>query len=290
MGEMMMMKKSIFLTVVLFLSCSLLLSQSLVEAAKKEKERRAQLKKKSAVVVTNANLSSPDRKVIPIRPPSGEKPQPAQRTAPQISARPTPTKPTLPQQKQPTRQIENLDQMDLSVEKVKQLDQLEPRGFRSGYATQVLSSNELVMNPEFALDNPDGKHAELSIMGFIDLQISAKNGPGDDIAIYALYAGAQKVAPGGEEEMGISELVSRYYGEGLWYGVLVMEDQGDWVEIGKGSGMTSPEKFDLGDLNSVNKVRIMFRPTRSSNLPFKVETRQSNEFLFRIDAVESLHR
>lgn len=286
----MMMKKSIFLTVVLFLSCSLLLSQSLVEAAKKEKERRAQLKKKSDVIVTNANLSSPDRKVAPIRTPSGEKAQPAQRATPQISQRSTPAKPTPPQQRQPTRQIENLDQMDLSVDKVKQLDQLEPRGFRSGYATQVLSSNELVRNPEFALDNPDGKYADIPILGFIDLQISAKNGPGDDIAIYALHAGAQKVAPGGEEEIGISEIVARYYGEGLWYGVLVMEEQGDWVAIGKGSGMTSPEKFDLGDLHSVNKVRIMFRPTRSSNLPYKIETRQSNDFLFRIDAVESLHR
>jgi hypothetical protein len=278
----MMMKKSIFMTLALIICCSLLLSQSLVEAAKKEKERRARLKKKSAIIVTNANLLSTDRVATPIRPPSRDKPQTVQRAT---SPRTTP-----PQQKQPTQQIENLDQMDLKVDSLDQVDQMQARGFRSGYAIQVLSSSEQVMNPDFALDKPDGKYADIAIMGFIDLQISVENEPGDDIAIYALHAGAKKVAPGGEEEIGISEIVARYYGEGLWYGVLGMEEQGDWIAIGKGTGMSSPEKFDLGDLKSVNKVRIVFRPTRSSNLPYKIETRQSNEFLFRIDAVESLHR
>jgi hypothetical protein len=290
MGDRMMMKKLIFLAMTFFLSSSLFLSQSLVDAAKKEKERRARLIKKSAIIVTNADLFRTDREAAPIRTPSGDKPQPVQRATPQKTQRSTPSKPTPPQQKQPTQQIENLDQMDLSVDKLDQVDQMEARGFRSDFATRILSSSEIVRNPGFALDKPDGKYADIPILGFIDLQISVKNEPGDDIAIYALHAGAQKVAPGGEEEIGISEIVARYYGEGLWYGVLGMEEQGDWVAIGKGSGTISPEKFDLGDLQSVKKVRIIFRPTRSSNLPYKIETRQSNEFLFRIDAVESLHR
>jgi len=275
----MMMKKTIILTVAFFLSCSLLLSQSLVEAAKKEKERRAKLKKKSAIIVTNANLLSTDRVATPIRPPSKGKPQ---RATP--SSQPTP-----PQQKQPTQQVENLDQMDLKVDKLVQVDQMQARGFRSGYAIQVLSSNELVKNPEFALDKPDGKHAELSMMGYIDLQISAKNGPGDDIAIYALFAGAKDVTPGGEEEGGIPEAITSYYGEGLWYGVLGMDNQGDWAEIGKASGRNSPEKFDLGDLSSLKQIRIMFRPAASGNLPYRQEIYQSAG-IFKIDAVESLHR
>ena len=285
----MMMKKSILLTAILFLVCSLLLSQNLVEAAKKEKERRAQLKKKSAVIVTNANLYKTDKEAtIRITPPEDQE---IQRTTPQKVQRTTPSKPTMPSKTQPSQQIENIDQMDLSVDKLDQVDQLQARGFSTDYAIQVLNSNEFVRNPAFALDKPDGKYAELPIYGFIELEIAAKNGPGDDIAVYAQQIGSQEEMPGGEEEGGIPELsVGFQYWEGFWYGILGMEETGDWVAIGRGTGNSSPEKFDLGELHSLKKVRIMFKPHGNADLGFKVETWQTGEFFFKIDAVQSLHR
>ena len=247
------MKKITFLIMVLFLGSSLVVSQDLVEAAKKEKERRAQLKKRSAVVVTNADLYGRDRQAtIRIAQP-GDQTQDVQRTTPQTTRRTTPSQPTPPQKRTPSQQIDNIDQMDIRVDQVEQLDQLEARGFRSDYATQVLFANELVRNPASALDKPDGIYADIPLLGILDLQISVKNGPGEDIAIYALHAGAQSVAPGGEEEGGIPQIVADFYEEGLWYGVLGMQEQGDWVAIGKGSGTVSPEKFDLGDLPSIKK-------------------------------------
>lgn len=283
-------KKWTFIIMAIFFASSLVISQDLVEASKKEKERRAKLKKRSPIVVTNADLGKREREAtIRVTPPEDQT-QNVQEATPQKTQRTIPSTPPSPQKRVPSQQIDNVDQMDLSVDKVDQLDQLEARGFRSDYATQVLSSNELVRNPELALDEPDGKVAEIQILGFIDLELSAKNGPGDDIAIYALHAGAQMVAPGGEEEGGIPEIVADYYEEGLWYGVLGMDKQGDWVAIGKGSGTISPEKFDLGDLSSTKKIRIMFKPSSNPDLPVKFNRTQANESTFGIDAVKSLHK
>jgi hypothetical protein len=154
-----------------------------------------------------------------------------------------------------------------------------------------LNANEFVKNPGSALDKPDGKFAKISFYGVMDLEISTINGPGEDIAIYATYTGAEEMKPGGEEEGGIPELAAAYeYWEGFWYGILGMEETGEWVAIGQGTGTKSPEKFDLGSLQSVKKLRIMFRPHSNADLPFKIETWQTNEFFFEIDAVESLHR
>jgi Na+-transporting NADH:ubiquinone oxidoreductase subunit NqrC len=284
------MKKTIFLVIVLFLGSSLMVSQDLVEAAKKEKERRAQLKKKSTVVVTNANLHDTQRQATIRATQPGDQTQAAQGTTPQTVQRAAPSTPTPPQKRASSQQIDNIDQMDIRVDQVEQLDQLDTRGFRSDYATQVLFANQLVRNPASALDKPDGIFAEIPRLGVLDLQISVRNGPGDDIAIYALHAGAQSVAPGGEEEGGIPQIVTDFYGEGLWYGVLGMEEQGDWVEIGKGSGMNSPEKFDLGELTSIKKIRIMFKQFSNIEFPAQFNRAQANENIFRIDAVETLHK
>jgi len=285
------MKKITFMIIVFFLGSTLMLSQDLVKAAQKEKERRARLKKKSAIVVTNADLYRTDREAtLRITPPE-DQPQNVQRATPQRTQRTTSSKPSSPQKRKPSQQIDNIDQIDFSVDKVDQLDQIEVQGFILEYATQILNSNELVRGPELALKKPDGRFAEISILGILDLEISAKNGPGSDIAIYARQTGANEMMPGGAEEGGIPELSADFqYWEGLWYGVLVMDDQGDWVAIGKGTGTNSPEKFDLGSLSSVRKIRIMFRPHSNPDLPQKINRRQPGESTFGIDAVKSLHR
>lgn len=274
-----MMKKSIFLILAFFLSSSLLLSQSLVEAAKKEKERRAQLKKTSTIVVINADLRKKAGGEINRTVTAEDPSRKIQGTEPQARL--------LPKKAAPALRVENVDQ----VENAGRQDQMEAKGFRSNYATQILNSNELVRGPNSALDKPDGKYAEISILGILDLEMSAKNGPGADIAIYARQTGAKEMMPDGAEEGGIPELsVDFQYWEGLWYGVLGMGDQGDWVAIGKGTGTNSPEKFDLGSLTSVSKIRIMFRPHSNPDLPHKINRRQPGESTFGIDAVESLHR
>lgn len=279
-GDWLAMKKITAMMIVFFLGSIFALSQNLVTVAQKEKQRRARLIKKNTVVVTNVDLDTINREpILSITPPEDQA-QSIQGT--------TPSKPASPIKRPSAQQIENIDQIDLEVD---QLDQLEARGFRSDYAIQVRNSNEFVRNPELALDKPDGRFAELSIFGVVDLEISAINGPGDDIVIYARQAGAREMLSGGEEEGGLSELAAFFqYWEGLWYGVLGREKQGDWVAIGNGTGTNSLERFDLGSLSSVNRIRIMFRPHSNADRPVKFVRSLPNESFFGIDAVESLHR
>jgi hypothetical protein len=280
------MKKIFSVVIGLFLGCILSFSQDLVSVAQKEKDRRAQLIKKSTIVVTNADLQKAEGDAtIKIIPPASQS-QSIQIQPPQKIQRTTPSKSSSLQKRSPSQQIENIDQIDLRVDKA---EQLQASGFRSDYATKVSNSNELVRYPARALDKPDGLFAEIPLLGFVDLEISVKNGPGDDIAIYALHAGAQSVASGGEEEVGIPQIVANFYEEGIWYGVLGMGEQGDWVAIGKGSGMISPEKFDLGSLSSIKKIRIMFRQFSNPDLPVRFNRTHAKESFFGIDAVESLH-
>ncbi len=267
------MKKWGLTITAVILGCSLLFAQDLVEAAKKEKERRERLRKPSSIVVTNSDLKKVEKEeaIVIVSPQI-----PAQKDLDMVSPRAKPT-----QKIQPAPQKANLDQMD----------QIDIQGYGQSFATQVLDFNELVRNPERALNKPDGQFAELSILGVFDLEISAKNGPGDDIAVYARRTGVQKMRPGGEEAEGISsdQLVFGYW-QGLWYGVLGMGDRGDWVSIGQGTGVNSPEKFDIGSLSSIKKIRIIFKPNNNADLIARYPRGQLEESAFGIDAVEALHR
>ena len=127
-------------------------------------------------------------------------------------------------------------------------------------------------------------------MGVLDLEFNAKNGPGADIVIYARMSGHQEVAPGGNEEggqpfrpMGVDPQ------EGFWYGVLVMNNSGEWQDIGRGRGMNSPEEFDLGELTDVKKIRIMFKPHNNPAIAAKLVRISDEENTVGIDAVEALH-
>jgi hypothetical protein len=248
-------KRAILAVFMLFLSASLLSTQSVVEVAKKEKEKKAALKTKGKkrTVITNAVLVK--RKSLPtvsVEAPDSSLPSTAQSI-----------------------------QDTMSSPSVKATDE-------SKYASGILLSTQLVENPEFALKEPDEQFAEISILGFLDLEISAINGPGADIAIYARLKGAEEVMRGGVEEGGATEAIGYQYFEGFWYGVLGMKESGDWEAIGRGTGMSSPEKFDLGTLPSIKRIRIMFRPHNDHNLAFKPLRFQPEEFTFSIDAVEAL--
>jgi hypothetical protein len=257
----------------ILLWCSPLLSQDLVDAAKKEKERRESLKKSSTIVVTNADLKKLEKEeglviVSPSTPAQQSPDMASPQTAPPRISPPQPGK-------------ANLDQTD----------QIDARGYNQSFATKVLEVNELVRNPQRALSRPDGQFAEIPVLGILDLEVSAKNGPGDDIAVYARRMGAQSIMPGGEEGEGISsDQLAFGYWQGLWYGILGMGERGDWVAIGQGSGISSPEKFDLGSLRSIKKIRIFFKPNNNPEPVVKYPRRQLEESTFGIDAVEALHR
>jgi hypothetical protein len=265
------MKKALSLVLGFMLCSAVLLSQDLVEASKKEKERREQFKGKNVRVVTNADLRrTPKEQAVataPASPSEGAFAQPN----PSPSGQESEALPSQETQTQEPRYQEN-----------------QP----PGAAVAVLPDTLLVENPELALYRPDGKYAEISIMGYLDLEFSANNGPGADIAIYARRAGGPDQTRAGEEEGGLPVgLEGNLLPETPpSYGVLVMGDQGDWEAIGRGAGIKSPETFDLGNIRSIKKIRIIFKYETNPDLAIKrYKFAESPEFIMGIDAVEALH-
>lgn len=246
------MKKALGVILISLLSVVFLISQSLVELSKQEKERREKLKGKNVRVVTNADLKTITKipAVTVIQPEAAEE-KGAKPGEPALSA---------------------------ETEEVSLAEQAEPGRegpFYQGlpFASRVLPETYLVANPEAALGLPDGSAAEISINGFLDLEFGAENGPGDDIAVYAQRSGTQ---------------------EGIWpdtmsYGVLVMGDQGDWEAAGRGAGISSPEKFDLGNLKRIRKIRIVFKYYDNPDLGVIPWRLNPEEYAIGIDAVEALH-
>jgi len=162
----------------------------------------------------------------------------------------------------------------LSAQNTQQQDQ---KGFTRGilkFATTVLPSTsmELVHRPKSALKKPDGDFAEIELFGYLDLELKATNGEGHDIAIYARrpQVGAQA--------------------ETMHYLVFTKTDEDEWISLGIGGGNTSPEKFDLGDLESINMIRIIYRNQRRLNDPH-IDIRDITRAKYRIlvDAVEAIH-
>jgi len=265
------MKKLALSVIVFFLGSTLMLSQDLVKAAQKEKERRAQLKKKSTLIVTNADLYNTNRETTLETTPPKKKAQTVTKTVPQKTQKATPSRPTSPQKTKPSQQIENVDQIDLSVDNVEQLDQTEEQGFSRDYATQVLETTEYVENPQMALDKPDGQYAQIGEFGSLDLEIDVRNRDGDDIAIYA------------------KRKKEGHQNENQNYGVFV-EFQGEWEFIGFGGGITSPETFDLGNIQSSKKIRLHFKDFTQSMITAKPYEQEGVTPSMGIDAVKSLHK
>ena len=268
------MKKIALALIVFALGNSVLFSQDLVKAAQKEKERRARLSKKSAFVVTNADLYKTNKEATLRSTPPEEKAQASPRTTPQKSQRATPSKPVRPQKRMPSQQIENVDQIDISVDNVEQFDQLnqtEALGFSREFATQILGTTEYVMNPQKAIDKPDGQYAQINEFGSLDLEIDVKNSAGDDIAVYA------------------KRQTEGHQNENRNYGVFV-EYRGEWEFIGFGGGITSPETFDLGNIQSAKKVRLLFKDFTQSMVTAKPYEQEGVTASMGIDAVKSLHK
>ncbi len=238
----------------IFLFCGTFLSsQSLVEAAKKEKERRESLKGTSSIIVTNKDLKRVSREEAAV----SVQPQ----IPPQKSLDTTPAQRPPVQKTPPAKQAEILDQTD----------QIDTKGFAPNHATQILESTQFVDNAQLALNKPDGRYAEVNDFGFLDLEIEVRNRQGADIAVYA------------------RRLQEGYQSMTMNYGVFV-EHRGEWEFLGYGSGTSSPDTFDLGDIPSGNKIRIIFKDFTQDMWPAKPYKLHAADYSMGIDAVESLHR
>jgi hypothetical protein len=265
------MKKWGFTIIAIFFGFSCLFSQDLVEAAKKEKERRAQLKKKRTVVVTNADLYSKE-KIPPAKAALPERQtQKGQTSSPQKPQLTVPSQPRNLPQTLRSPQLDNIDQIDLRVDKIDELDRENMPVISREYATQILESTQYVENPQLALDKPDGEYAEIGEFGSLDLEIDVKNREGDDIAIYA-----KRQQEGHQNE-------SRNYG-------VFVEHQGEWEFIGFGGGTISPETFDLGEIPSAKKIRLLFKDFTQSAWTAKPYQQENVSHSMGIDAVKCLHR
>jgi len=246
--------KKIMSFIAFFVLSTLLASQSLVDVAKKEQERREKLKGKNVKVVTNADLKSVKR-------------------APAVS---TTTAPAGPE--------EAAAGQELAVPE----EQRAETGYEGGgpsYASGV-GETVFVENAEAAVYPPDGSFAEIGVMGQLDLELSARNGPGDDIAIYARLAGVEQELSAFEEE-GIP--MSAWPGGMISYGVLAMRDDGEWEALGRGMGESWPETFDLGGLRETKRIRIIFKPDNNPSPPNQPFQLAVQSFTMGIDAVEALH-
>lgn len=146
----------------------------------------------------------------------------------------------------------------------------ESEVFYPGFATVVLPDTLLVENPEFALYQPDGRFAEIAYFGILDLEIEVRNGQGNDLAVYA-----QRSSEGIQPET-------------MNYGVFVLAENGEWENIGMGSGLQSPELFDLGSIRFSKRVKIVFKDYTDQMLA-KPYILHSQEYSMGIDAVAALH-
>jgi hypothetical protein len=232
---------------------SFLFSQSLVDVAKKEKERRESLKGIPSIIVTNQDLKRIPREetAVSVSP----------KTPPQKSLETIPAPKTPAQKTPPAKQVEISDQAD----------QIDTTSFTLNYATRILESTQFVENAQFALNKPDGQFAEIGEFGFLDLEIEVINRQGSDLSIYA------------------RRLQEGYQSMTMNYGVFV-EHRGEWEFIGFSDGNSSPNIFDLGDIRSTNKIRIIFKDFTQDMWPAKPYKLHDSEYSMGIDAVESLHR
>jgi hypothetical protein len=261
-------KKPLFFILVLGLSVSLMSPQSLVELAKKEKARRASLRidGKKRIIATNKDLKKFELHTA----------ESAFIIVPQEQSLIQASQKSIPAPK-----------IKVSIES--QRGQSDRRFGISRYAAKILPSSRFADGSEAALAGPNGQFVEISLFGFLDVEVEAKNGPGDDIAVYARLAGAEEARRVSLEGGFPLDAGVFGYTEGFWYGVLCLTDKGEWVALGRGTGAASPETFDLGGVPSTKRLRIMFKPHSNADFPVRYRRINPSEFTFGIDAVEILH-
>lgn len=264
------MKKRMIFGALFLLAASLLLAQNLVDVSKKEQERREKLKGKSVTVVTNADLKA-KAKTPAVAAGGAEAAKPEtedQGETPSEAGAAAAAAPAAETEAQPESTMERLE-------------------YSPGYATSVFPEWFLVENPDLALGPPDGRFAEISSSGVLDLDINVNNGPGDDFAIYARPP--VKIIPDAEKDNLLETDQDRMWWGDFRYAVLALDSRGEWQEIGMGSG-ANPDRFDLGALESTRRIRIMFKAISNPyNEGAKPPRLAGQDLTFGVDAVGALH-
>ncbi len=244
--------KKILVLVVPLLCAAQLSAQSLYELAQKEKKRRTKYQGKQVRVVTNADLEKARRiPAVILGSAQAEPDRPSKTTPDPVSAPP---------------------RITVSQESSPQLGRPEGRVEGRRFATKVLTTSELVRNPEAALYAPDGESAAIEFYGFLDLEIETVNGAGEDIAVY------------------VTKPTDGQAPENMHYLVFSKDRNGEWIGLGVGGGMASPERFDLGELRKASVIRIVYRNLRrmyDTHIDPRDITR--GRYTINIDAVAALH-
>jgi len=165
---------------------------------------------------------------------------------------------------------ETLGPMVTTPQKDEQIDQREFDIHSKKYAVKVLESTERVQNPLLSLNKPDGSFAKVKYFGFLDLELEAENKEGADIGVYAR-----------RQQTGILPFT-------LNYALFALNNDGEWTYLGTGSGVQSPEVFDLGEISDTQKIRLVFRDYTDTNTIKRIKP-HSDDYYMEIDAVEYLH-
>jgi hypothetical protein len=188
-----------------------------------------------------------------------------------LKARPVVDIPAQPSEQEAATLESQVEEQIPDYQKTPQTDEQETL---EKFGTGILPTSKFVQNPEEAIGVPDGKFAEIGYWGWLDVEMEVFNGEGNDIAVYA-----------SRSFEGIQD--SRM----MHYLVFVQRDSA-WVCIGIGGGLTGPEKFDLGDIPQVDKIRIMYRNRHELNQiqPNLGQTNRISSYSMRIDSVEALHK
>jgi hypothetical protein len=243
-----------------WLCLATLSAQSLYELAQKEKQRRARYKGRAVKVVTNADLSK--IRVRPAVTAAESENESAQADAPGAV-------PATPEDSSP---IAGTPAPRVSVTREDPSPPPRPgsRGSTGRFAVRSLDSTQNVTDPQSALNGPDGREAMINFRGNLDLELAVRNGPGPDLAVFA-----------NRREFGLPNELRNYY-------VLVKTGPDDWEIIGMGTGAAGEERFELGEVEKTDTVRIIFANPR--NPGFATETRTfEEEVRMGIDAVQALH-
>lgn len=138
-------------------------------------------------------------------------------------------------------------------------------------ATAVLPSSMYVKNADAAVGRRDRLYAYIDYGGFLDLEFEARNGAGDDIAVYA-RGPAEGIVP-----------------EFLVYTLLGSDGGEEWLDIGQGDGSGNPDTFDLGELRTIRRLRIVYRLSTEIGQQLKINKLHPVDYVVGIDAVEALH-
>jgi len=141
------------------------------------------------------------------------------------------------------------------------------------YAEKVLPETRFVLDPDGAVGKSDGRFAGIELYnGVLELAIKVKGGEGNDIGVYARRPQYGQLP------------------ETMNYAVLARPDKSEnWTLLGWGTGKSSPEYFEMGKLESADRVQIVFREVYELYRVGGIFRTHKEPYRMDIDAVFALH-